>query len=88
MYTVYIIQCADDSLYTGITNNLPRRWALHQAGKASKYTRSHPVKKIIYTKQCRTKSTALKRELAIKKLSRIAKLELIAKQGILQHIIT
>lgn len=77
MYVIYIIQCCDGSLYTGITNNLERRWALHQGGKACKYTRSHPVQKIVYTKKCRTKSTALKRELAIKKLSRVQKIKLI-----------
>lgn len=77
MYTVYILQCHDDSLYTGITNNLPKRWALHQAGKASHYTRSHPVQAIVYTRRCRSKSTALKREAAIKRLSRIEKLRLI-----------
>lgn len=79
MYTVYILRCQDGSLYTGITNHLPKRWALHQAGKASRYTRSHPVQKIVYTKRCRTKSAALKREAAIKKLTRTAKLQLIHK---------
>ncbi len=77
MYIVYILQCTDGSFYTGISNNLPKRWALHQAGKASRYTRSHPVKKIVYTKRCRTKSTALKRELQIKQLSRTQKITLI-----------
>jgi len=83
MYILYILQCIDGSLYTGITNNLPHRWAMHQAGKASRYTRSHPVKRIVYSKRCRTKSTALKQELAIKGLSRSAKLELVAKKSIL-----
>lgn len=77
MYTVYILLCKDGSLYTGITNNLSKRWALHQAGKASRYTRSHPVKKIIYTKRCRTKGKALQRELQIKQLKRTQKLALL-----------
>jgi len=77
MYTIYIIQCRDGSLYTGITNNLEKRWTKHQAGTASKYTRTHPVEKIVYTKRCRTKGTALQREYAIKQLSRQAKLALI-----------
>lgn len=77
MYTVYMIQCMDDSLYTGITNNLPKRWALHQAGKASRYTRSHPVKKIVYTQRCRTKGKALQRELQIKRLKRTQKIVLL-----------
>lgn len=79
MYTVYIIKCCDGSLYTGITNHLEQRWAKHQAGTASKYTRAHPVKKIVYTKNCRTKGTALKREYAIKQLSRAEKLTLLQK---------
>lgn len=76
MYTVYILLCKDGSLYTGMTNNLPKRWALHQAGKASRYTRSHPVKKIVYTQRCRTKGKALQRELQIKQLTRTQKIAL------------
>lgn len=76
MYLVYMLECVDGSLYTGITNDLPKRWAAHLAGKASRYTRSHPVQKIVYTRKCRTKSTALKRELQIKKLRRHEKLQL------------
>lgn len=77
MYTVYILQCVDGSLYTGITNNLEERWAKHKAGTACKYTTAHPVQLIVYTKNCRTKGTALKREYAIKQLSRTEKLLLI-----------
>lgn len=77
MYVVYILQCIDGSLYTGITNDLPKRWAAHLAGKASRYTRSHPVQKIVYTKRCRTKNSALRRELQIKSLKRPEKLQLI-----------
>ncbi|MBI4407669.1 MAG: GIY-YIG nuclease family protein [Candidatus Kerfeldbacteria bacterium] len=86
MYTVYILACVDGTFYTGITNDLPKRWALHQAGKASRYTRSHPVKKIVYTKRCRTKSTALKRELQIKQLNRAEKIALISGDAILSTI--
>ena len=74
MYTVYILLCRDGSLYTGITTNMERRFALHQAGKASKYTRSRKVVKILYQEQRRKKSTALKREAEIKKMSRQEKL--------------
>jgi predicted GIY-YIG superfamily endonuclease len=77
MYTVYILLCADDSLYTGITNDLERRFLQHQAGIASRYTRSHPVVKIVYQETCANRSEALKREAAIKRLSRTAKLQLI-----------
>lgn len=76
MYTVYILLCADNSLYTGITNDLPKRFALHQAGKASRYTRARKAVKVVYTQRCRTKSKALQREFAIKQLSREAKLKL------------
>lgn len=76
MYTVYILLCADGSLYTGITNDLAKRFALHQAGKASRYTRAHKAVKVVYTQKCRTKGKALQREFAIKQLPRQAKLEL------------
>ncbi len=76
MYTVYILQCEDDSLYTGITNDLEKRFALHKAGKASRYTRAHKAVKIVYTQKCRTKGRALKREWEIKQLPRSKKLVL------------
>ncbi|MFA6474847.1 MAG: GIY-YIG nuclease family protein [Patescibacteria group bacterium] len=78
MYTVYILCCLDGSLYTGITNDLPKRWARHQAGTASRYTRSHPVERIVYTQRCRTKGSALRREIQIKQLRRTDKLKLIS----------
>lgn len=81
MYTVYIIRCTDGSLYTGITNNLQRRFALHCSGKASRYTRSRGVDKIVYTQNTTTKSSALKREAQIKRLSREKKLDLFAKKA-------
>lgn len=77
MYTIYILECADGSFYTGITNDFPHRFLLHQKGRASKYTRSHPVKKVVYRQQVRTKSVALKREIQIKRLTHQKKLELI-----------
>jgi len=78
MYVVYILLCNDDSLYTGITNNLHQRFAKHVAGTASKYTRSHGVQKIVYTENKRTHGAALRREAAIKQLSRKQKQQLIA----------
>ena len=67
---VYILRCADDTLYTGITNDLIRRCDQHNAGTASRYTRSrHPVV-LVYQETQATRSLALKRELAIKALSR------------------
>ena len=69
-WLVYILRCADDTLYTGITNDLIRRCDQHNAGTASRYTRSrHPVV-LVYQETQATRSLALKRELAIKALSR------------------
>lgn len=79
MYYVYILLCEDNSLYTGITNNLEKRFALHQAGKASHYTRAHKVVKIVYTRKCKNRSFALKREAAIKRLTKPQKLALICQ---------
>ena len=70
---VYILRCADDSLYTGITNDLERRLGQHNAGTASRYTRSRLPVTLIYREQQPDKSAALKRELAIKALSRKTK---------------
>ena len=80
MYIVYILQCADGSLYTGITNDLSKRFAKHQAGTASHYTRAHQAVKVVYTERKRTKGNALKRDYVIKQLTRAQKLTLIATQ--------
>ena len=69
-WLVYVLRCRDGSLYTGITNDLPRRLAAHAAGKAAKYTRSRLPVRLAHTEPQRSKSAALKREAAIKKLSR------------------
>ncbi len=81
MYFVYILRCADKTLYTGITNDVDRRLAAHKAGTASKYTRSRGALKFEYFEAKRTKGQALKREAKIKKLSRIQKLALIKNLG-------
>jgi len=78
MYIVYLAQCNDDSIYTGITNDLERRLKQHREGKGAAYTRSHPIKKIVRTEQYKTKSLALKREIEIKSWSREKKLVLIS----------
>lgn len=78
-YMVYILICSDKTLYTGITNNLERRLREHNNGKASKYTRHRLPVTIAYTEPAGSKSCALKRELQIKKLSRLKKLELVKK---------
>ena len=79
---VYIVRCADSSLYTGITTDLNRRVEQHNAGTASKYTRSRLPVVLEYQEEQPTKSMALKRELAIKALTRKAKEELIKGYGL------
>jgi len=79
-WCVYLLRCRDCSLYTGITNDLPKRLKAHAAGKASKYTRSRLPVRLAYSEPQRSKSAALKREAAIKKLSRKEKLLLVTKR--------
>ena len=76
-WLVYLLRCRDGSLYTGITNDLPKRLKVHAAGKASRYTRSRLPVRLAYTEPQPSKSRALKREAAIKKLSRRQKVALI-----------
>lgn len=77
VYFVYILQCADKSLYTGITTDLARRLAEHKDGTGSNYTRARGAKKIVYSERHPDRSAASRCEAAIKKLSRKNKLALI-----------
>lgn len=77
MYYLYLIECEDESIYTGITTDLERRFKEHKSGKGGRYTRSHLVKEIIYTEEFKTKSEALKREMEIKGWDRKKKIELV-----------
>ena len=77
---LYLVQCADGSLYTGITNNVPRRCKQHNAGTASRYTRSRLPVELIYQESHASRSVALKRELAIKAMSRQEKESLIRSE--------
>ena len=79
-YIVYILKCSDESLYTGITNNPKKRLKAHNNGTASKYTRVRRPVSFVYMENVPDKSSALKRELQIKKLSREEKLKLIENQ--------
>ncbi len=74
---VYVLRCADGSLYTGVTTDLTRRHKQHNAGTASRYTRSRLPVELVYRETRRDRSSALKREVAIKALSRREKLALI-----------
>jgi putative endonuclease len=76
-WTVYILECADKTLYTGITTDMERRIARHSNGTGAKYTRGRSPYKVIHVEQHPTKSRALKREAEIKSLGREQKLKLI-----------
>lgn len=75
---VYILRCGDGTLYCGSTNDVERRLEAHRSGKGAKYTRSRGPLELFYCEEVSSHSDALKRELAIKRLSRQKKLELIA----------
>lgn len=77
MYFVYLIECGNKSLYTGITNDLDRRFSQHKDGSGGHYTSSKKVIKIVYTEQYPDRSSALKREAQIKGWRREKKLNLI-----------
>lgn len=79
-YWVYILLCGDGTLYTGSTDDVTRRAAAHNAGKGAKYTRGRGPVTVVYRERCPDKSAALRREAAIKKMSRAEKLALIERQ--------
>ncbi|UEX89977.1 GIY-YIG nuclease family protein [Staphylococcus ratti] len=74
---IYIVRCKDASLYTGYTTDIDARIAKHNEGKGAKYTKVRRPVKLLYQETFETKSEALKREYAIKQLSRKDKLQLI-----------
>ena len=67
---LYVLRCGDGTLYTGITTDVQARFSQHQAGKGAKYTRGRGPLAVVYTEECEDHSAALKRELAVKALSR------------------
>lgn len=76
---VYLIRAENNALYCGISNNPQARLAKHQAGKGARFFALSPAVAMVYLEACADKSTALKRELAIKKLSKAAKEQLVRK---------
>ena len=76
-WVLYILECADHTLYTGITDDLDRRFRAHSEGKGAKYTRGRGPLILRYREECGSHSAALRRECAVKKLSRQEKLRLI-----------
>lgn len=78
---VYILECADGSLYTGWTNDIENRLSAHNRGMGAKYTRGRGPVKLVYIEYLPDRSSALRREAAIKKLSRDKKRSLIASHS-------
>jgi len=77
-YFVYILECSDKSLYTGITTNIEKRVFEHNnSNKGAKYTKARRPVKLVYSEPSKDRSSASKREYAIKKLTRVKKLQLI-----------
>lgn len=79
-FYVYILRCADGTLYTGYTDDPERRARVHNAGKGAKYTRSRLPVELVYREALEDKSAALRREREIKKLTRAQKLALLTAQ--------
>lgn len=77
-WVVYVLACGDGSLYTGITNDLPRRLRAHAAGKGGAYTRARRPLRLVFVEGQAGRRAALRREAAVKRLSRAAKLALVA----------
>jgi putative endonuclease len=77
---VYMVRCADDSLYTGCTNDLVKRLAAHNAGKGARYTRSRGPVEMVWSVRVKDKSAALSREHRVKRLTRAEKLALVRRK--------
>lgn len=77
---VYMLRCGDGSLYTGCTNDLRRRLKAHQSGRGAKYTRSRQPVALVYREELPDRSAALRREAAVKRLTRAQKLALIQEK--------
>ncbi len=78
MNYTYILRCSDDTLYTGWTNNLKKRLKSHNEKTGAKYTKGRTPVRLVYFEEYNTKEEAMRREFAIKRLTRAQKLSLIA----------
>lgn len=74
---LYILRCGDGTLYTGITTDVEARLSVHRSGKGAKYTRGRRPLELVYREQCEDHSHALKRELAVKSMTKEEKKKLI-----------
>jgi len=81
-WQVYIILCTDNTLYTGITNNLERRFSQHDGGRGARYFRGRKPQRVVYVEHGHTRSSASRREAEIRKLGRAGKQQLIAQSGV------
>jgi putative endonuclease len=77
-WSLYILRCGDGSFYTGVTNDLERRFREHEAGRASRFTRTRRPVVLVYQEECGSRSQALLRECAVKSLGRREKEDLVA----------
>ena len=80
-WVLYILECSDGSFYTGITNDLERRFQQHNDGLASRYTRSRRPVKVRYQESCPSRSSALIRECSVRLLTRKEKEALGGRQA-------
>lgn len=77
---VYMLRCGDGTLYTGVTDNVPRRLAAHRSGKGAKYTRGRGPLELVYMEKVLDRSAALRREYQIKTLTRREKEQLVKRE--------
>ncbi|MEA3437199.1 MAG: GIY-YIG nuclease family protein [Thermodesulfobacteriota bacterium] len=84
-WCVYIVRCADGSLYTGITKDVESRVSLHNAGRGAKYTRARRPVELVYSETVADRGAAMRREYVIKRLRPIAKKKLIAESAVPQN---
>lgn len=81
MHYIYIVECSDGTYYTGYTTDVERRIATHNAKKGAKYTRARLPVKLVYKEVYESKIEAMKREYAIKQMSRMQKIKLISSSS-------
>jgi putative endonuclease len=79
-YFVYLLECADGTIYAGIATDVERRFREHKAGIGARYTRAHGAKRMLYWEEHKTRSAALKREAEIKRWPRKEKMKLATGQ--------
>jgi len=84
---VYILRCGDDTFYTGYTNDVERRCAVHNNGKGAKYTRGRRPVCVVYREEFQDKSSAMKREAAVKKMTREEKMRLVTLGGYSKNVL-